>query len=548
MSSLLLWPSLIRRMGRAITLVVLLSLLPPVYSAEPPRKPNVLFILADDMGFSDAGCYGGEIETPTLDRLAAGGLRFTQFYNTARCWPTRSALMTGYYAQQVRMDPPQGRLPQWARVMPHYLKPLGYRCYHSGKWHVPGAPRVLQDGGFDHSYKLDDHDRHFNPQRHTEDDQPLPAVKPGNGYYTTTAIADHAIHYLQEHTRKHSEQPFFQYLAFTTPHFPLHALPEDIERYRQRYLVGWDVIRERRLKRLHDMAIVTCGLSDRQPDLLPSWNLSETELKKRIGPGEAGRAVAWEELSQEQQTFQAHKMAIHAAMIDRMDRDIGRVVAQVKAMGALDNTLIFFASDNGASAEQMIRGDGHDPTAPPGSARTFLCLGPGWSTAANTPMRLHKTWVHEGGIATPLIVHWPQGIAARGELRHDVGHVIDIVPTLLELAGGTWTETWKGAKAPPLPGRSLVPAFSRNGSVTREFLFFHHQGHRALRMGDWKLVSLKDTGDDWELYDLAADRCEKVNQAASQPEQVRMLAARWKELEDQFRRQAGPAPEAKKKP
>ena len=207
-------------------------------------KPNFVIILADDMGFSDPGCYGGEIQTPNLDRLAANGLRFTQFYNTARCWPTRSSLLTGYYAQQIGMDPPKGKLPPWTRVLPRYLKPLGYRCYHSGKWHLLGAPRSVVDGGFDHSYRFEDWDRYFLPSRHFEDDRPLPPVKPDSGYYATTAFADHAINYLQDHATNHAAEPFFLYLAFISPHFPLHALPEDIARYRDRYLAGWDVIRE----------------------------------------------------------------------------------------------------------------------------------------------------------------------------------------------------------------------------------------------------------------------------------------------------------------
>jgi len=518
---------------------IVLTFSSPTVHAAP--RPNVLIILADDMGFSDAGCFGGEIHTPNIDALAADGLRFTRFYNTARCWPTRSALITGYYAQQVRMDPPVGLLPAWARLLPQYLKPMGYRCYHSGKWHVPGCIKQCADGGFDHSYTLDDQDRHFGPRRLTEDDRHLPPVDPDSGYYSTTAIADHAIKYLKEHAEQHADEPFFQYLAFICPHFPLQAPAEDIARYKDRYLEGWDAIRDERLKRLREMGIVNCGLSDRQPGIIPDWNLPEQELKRRIGPGEAGRAVAWDELNDEQKKFQAIKMSIHAAMIDRMDREIGRVLEQVRAMGAMDNTIIFFLSDNGASAEQIIRGDGNDPAAAPGSAKSYLCLGPGWSTASNTPLKLHKTWVHEGGISTALVVHWPAGIKARGELRHDVGHVIDFVPTLLDLAGGTWSDQWHNATAPPLPGRSLVPAFTKDDSVTRDFLYFQHQGHGALRMGDWKIVSLAPGKAPWELYDLAADRCEMRDLADLHPEQVNEMAAKWDELQAQFRKQAGPA-------
>lgn len=507
----------------------------PSRAAGRDGKPNFLVILADDMGFSDAGCYGGEIETPNLDRLAADGLRFTRFYNTARCWPSRATLLTGYYAQQVRMDPPEGRLPPWTKLLPHYLKPLGYRSYHSGKWHISGAPRPVADGGFDHSYMLEDFDRSFAPKKHSEDDRPLPAVAPGGGYYMTTAIAGHAIRCLKEHTRDHPDKPFFQYVAFTSPHFPLRASPEDIARYSDRYARGWDIVRQERWKRLRELGMIDCALSDRDPRTVPDWNLSEKELTRRIGLGEVGRAVAWNDLSTEQKAFQAAKMAIHAAMVDRMDREIGRVLDQIKAMNALDDTLIIFASDNGASAEQIIRGDGHDPAALAGSASTFLCLGPGWSTAANTPFRLHKSWVHEGGIATPMIVTWTKGISARGALRHDVGHLIDIVPTLLELAG---VHARNGMPAPTLPGRSLVPTFVRDVGVEREPLFFSHDGNRALREGDWKLVSSRQNGNLWELYDLGKDRCESVDLAARQPARVRRMETRWLEMNAKFRQQS----------
>jgi len=506
-------------------------------AAEREIPPNVAIIIADDLGYSDLGCYGGEIETPNLDGLASGGLRFTQFYNTARCWPTRACVLTGYYAQQVRMDPPKGRLPEWTRVLPHYLKPLGYRSYQSGKWHLHGAPRAVADGGFDRSYLVADQDRFFSPRRTSLDDEPLPPVAEGSGYYATTAIAEYAIRFLREHAEQHAEEPFFLYLAFTSPHFPLHAPAEDVDRYQQRYAVGWDAIREQRYKQLRASGIVRCPLSPAEPDVIPHWNFPAERLAAEIGPGEAPGAVPWNELSLEQRAFQAIKMAIHAAMVDRMDREIGRVLDQLRAMGTFENTVIFFLSDNGASAEQIIRGDNHDPDAAPGSAKSYLCLGPGWSTAANTPFRRHKSWVHEGGIATPLVVHWPKGISARGELRHDVGHVIDFVPTLLDLAGGQASGRWNGPQPPPLPGKSLVPAFARNGATERDFFFFSHGGNRALRAGDWKLVSARDD-DRWHLYDLGADRSETKDLSAGQPERVQQMETRWTRLDAEFRRQA----------
>jgi arylsulfatase A-like enzyme len=502
-------------------------------ATERPSRPNIVIILADDLGFSDLGCYGGEIKTPSLDALAAGGLRFTQFYNTARCWPTRAALLTGYYAQQVRRDTvagipsgAAGTRPKWARLLPEMLKPLGYRSYHVGKWHIDGMPLA---GGFDRSYYLEDVGRYFHPRTYYEDDRKQPPVEPGSGYYATTAIAEHGIGFLAEHEAKHRAQPFFLYLAFNAPHFPLQAPADDIERYRGRYRSGWESIRAERAKRIRDLGIVSASPSAVERGIGPPYdNPNAMEL---LGPGEVNRPLLWGSLNDGQRAFQATKMVIHAAMIDRMDREIGRVLAQLRKMGAFDDTLIFFLSDNGASAEIMVRDDGHDPAAPAGSSRTHLCLGPGWSTVANTPFRRHKTWVHEGGISTPLVVHWPKGIEARGELRRDAGHVIDVVPTILELMGVPQPPL---EHAPPaLPGLSLVPAFARDGTVKHDELWWQHEGNRAIRVGDWKLVAAGKNGA-WELYDLASDRTEMHDLAGERPEKVRELARRWEERRDGF--------------
>lgn len=507
----------------------------PAMAAGPP---NFLIILADDMGFSDLGCYGGEIATPNLDALASGGLRFTQFYNTARCWPTRACILTGYYAQQIHMDPPKGRLPRWARTLPQYLKPAGYRCYHSGKWHVLGAPRPVADGGFDRSYWFEDWDRYFTPGKHFRDDAQLPQVGSGEGYYATTAFADEMIGFLKEHEEKHGGRPFLAYLAFVAPHFPLHALQEDIARYRGRYREGWDALRETRWRRAQELGIVNCGLAEREPGFSPRY--FKPEIMGRLGPGESRHPVAWSDLSEDQRELQATKMAIHAAMVDRMDREIGRVIAQVRAMRALEDTVIFFLSDNGADATLLIRGDGHDPAAAPGSAGSYLCLGPGFASASNAPFRRYKVWAHEAGVSTPLIVHWSRGIRARGELRRDIGHVIDFVPTLLELSGAEAGAEWQGERAPPLPGRSLVPAFAGDGMLAREYLFFHHEGNRAIRRGDWKLVSARESDDAWELYDLSDDRCEARDLASGHADLVRELAALWERCDARFRADAGP--------
>ncbi len=279
--------------------------------------------------------------------------------------------------------------------------------------------------------------------------------------------------------------------------------------------------------------IVQCPLSPLDAEVIPKWNLSEEKLREQIGPGEVGHAVPWKELNAEQQQFQAVKMAIHAAMVHRMDLEIGRVLRQLESMGVFDNTLVLFLSDNGASAEQIVRGDLHDRAAPPGSAKTFLCLGPGWSSAANTPFRLHKSWVHEGGIATPLIAHWPQGIAARGQLRRNPGHVIDLAPTILELAGGQWPRTYAGQAVPPPPGKSLVPVLAKDDSVTHDYFWWYHIGNRALRMGDWKLVATDRS--PWELYDLRDDRSESKNLAAEHPEKVSELDRVWAQHMEEFR-------------
>ncbi len=507
----------------------LLALFTADISAAELARPNILVILADDLGFSDLGCYGGEIATPHLDALATGGLRYTQFYNTARCWPTRAAILTGYYAQQVHFDelPGAGKSdrsrPKWSRLITEYLRPLGYRTYHSGKWHIDGKP---VQSGFNRSYWTEDYNRNFAPQQHYLDDLPLPPVEPGTGYYSTTAIADRTIEFLQQHAAQHEKEPFFAYMAFICPHFPLHAPAGDIARYDGKYDLGWDEVRRARWQRIEKSLDLPGELSPREPKIGPPHN--NPKARQELGPREVWNELAWAELTADQQAFQAAKMQVHAAMVDRMDQEIGRVVNQLRAMNALDNTVIFFLSDNGASAEIMIRGDGNDASASAGSAETFLCLGPGWSNAANTPFRRHKSWVHEGGIATPLIIHWPVGIATRGEVRQTVGHVIDLAPTIVHLAGGTWPAD---TNAPPSPGRDISPTFSTDAPLDRT-LWWLHEGNRAVRKGNWKLVAAR--GEPWELYNLATDRAENRNLAAEDPEKVRELDQLWSEMAKQF--------------
>jgi arylsulfatase len=406
-------------------------------------------------------------------------------------------------------------------LLPDLLKPKGYRSYHSGKWHIDG--KVLASG-FDRSLDMRNQGNYFSSKGNSIDDVAATPSADEQDYYATIATVDHAIDCLQEHATEYAERPFFHYVAFIAPHFPLHGLPEDIARYHGKYLDGWDVLRQQRYARQTEMGLLTTTLSKLEPDLGPPYQPNQKTLD-RLGSGEVDRPLTWVDLTEQQRQFQAVKMSIHAAMVDRMDREIGRLVDQLKGMGAFENTLIFFASDNGASAEIMVRDGGHDPAAASGSAATYLCLGPGFSSAANTPFRRHKTWVHEGGISTPLVAHWPAGIKARGEFRKTPAHVIDIVPTVLELAGIAKPADWQGEPIPPSPGRSLVPALTADVAVERDLLWWLHEGNRAIRVGDLKLVAARN--QPWELYDMRTDRAESNNLVEQQPQKVERLELLW---------------------
>jgi arylsulfatase len=506
------------------------------HAAESPAasKPNVIIILADDLGYSDLGCYGSEIATPNLDALAKEGLRFSQFYNSARCWPTRAALLTGYYPQQIRRDRlptfaggMMKQRPAWAPLLPALLKSAGYRSYHSGKWHIDGS--VLASG-FDRSCNIVNGGNFFTNAGTFINDKPLKPVKSGPDHYITITTANFAIECLKDHAAQTPGKPFFQYIAFHAPHFPLHALPADIAKYRDKYLVGWDSLRQSRYAKQKSIGLISSELSALEHQVGPPAKFPEAQ--KPLLPHEVFNTPDWSDITPAQQQFQAAKMAIHAAMVDRMDQEIGRIIAQLKAMNAYENTLILFASDNGASAEIMIRDGGHDPHAELGSATTYPCLGPGFSSAANTPFRRHKSWVHEGGISTPLIVHWPRLIKSQNALRHTPAHVIDVVPTILELAGVTKPQEWQGTPVPPAPGKSLVAAFANDTTIERESLWWLHEGNRASRVGDWKLVALRD--HDWELYNLANDRTEQHNLASQHPDRVKTLSDLWEKKTQAF--------------
>ena len=502
-------------------------------SAISQKQPNVLIVLADDLGFSDLGSYGSEIDTPNLDSLAEQGVRFSNFYNSARCWASRAALISGYYPQQMNADPIDRKtIRRWSTPISTILKQQGYRAYHSGKWHIPMYDQTTKDGGFDQSYSLNDHNRFFYAKGHTENDQPLPHIKKGADYYATSAIADHMIKYLKQHQTDHSDQPFFGYLAFTSPHFPLMAPQETINKYDGKYDAGWDVLKQRRLDELRNQGFPAWKPSAREPQIDAPSRLKGTE--EALGPIETYNAVEWDTLSAEQKSYQAKKMQIHAAMIDEMDRAIGRVITQIRSMGALEDTLIMFMSDNGASAEILVRGDGHNPEVPMGSGESYLCLGPGFANLANAPFRRYKIWNHEGGIATPMIAFWPKGINPElaGSINQQPGHLVDVVPTIMNIIG--INDSFRKAEAPPLPGSSFSDAFKGETMQKRGAIFFKHKGNRGMRLGDWKVVSSPTDRNKWELYNLKNDRTETTNLAAQFPEKIQQLTQYWQKLEDQM--------------
>jgi arylsulfatase len=514
------------------------------------EKPNVLIILVDDMGYSDPGCFGGEIHTPNINKLAEGGLRFTHFYNSGRCWPTRSSLLTGYYANAIGMDPiiREKACPSWVTTIPAYLREAGYRSYHSGKYHFLNNKPPVRAGGFDQSYWIERGNDFYYDFVHYRNDSALTPFSPEDSALTTTVITDRALDMLKEHEGAYAESPFFLYLAYRAPHFPLMAWEEDIKRYKDRYTEGWDVLRQERWKRMFKAGLINHDLPPREEKVNQTYEhlMKDRILLDSMTPGEVLFPVAWESLSQEEKEFQALKMSIHAAMVDRVDQETGRVLTWLENHQKLENTVIFFLSDNGASAEIMIRGNGHDRTARPGSAESYLCLGPGWAGASNTPFRRYKSWTHEGGIATPLIVHWPEGIKEQGSLRAAPGHVVDLLPTLLDLAGLKQETELNGIPVPPLHGASLVPAFTEGGSITRDFLYFNHHGtfaddktNRALRMGNWKIVASGTDGYGWELYNLEKDRGEQRDLAGEMPEFLEQMVRKWEETEKYYQELSG---------
>jgi arylsulfatase A-like enzyme len=494
-----------------------------VYAAG---KPNIVVILADDMGFSDLGCYGSEIATPNLNRLAENGVRFTQFYNTGRCCPTRAALLTGLYSHQAGVGHMtdertgkngellpgySGRLNDRCVTIAEVLKPAGYFTAMTGKWHVGHNFGVMPSGrGFDRSLHAAAGGFYFSDAKggplfldgksvgRTND--PLPKQ-----WYTTDIWTEYGLKFVDE--ARAAKKPFFLYVAENAPHFPLQVPQEEIQRWRGKYKVGWDALREARYRRQIEM-----GLIDK------SWPLSPR----------LPEVPAWESLSPEQQDRYDLLMSIYAAVVEHMDRAIGKLIDGLKERGELDNTLIFFLSDNGGNAESGIAGK-TGAAGVPGDAKSDVFIGQCWATLNNTPFVRYKHYTDEGGISTPLIAHWPKGIPAarNGQFEKQPGHLVDIMATCLDVAGATYPKEYSGKSITPYQGVSLRPALLGEDIKRGKPIFWEHEGNRAVREGQWKVVALE--GKPWRLYDLAADRTEQLDLAAGQPERVKALAAKWDE-------------------
>src|SRR5262245_47228840 len=517
---------------------MLIALVLSAATATAAERPNILLILADDLGFSDLGCYGGEIATPNLDALAKNGLRFRQFYNCARCCPTRASLVTGLYPHQAGVgdmtgdtgQPGYRGFPQPNTVtIAEVLNAAGYRTSMVGKWHLGGPKRPTPiDRGFDEFYGMiggfnscfqEDPFYTRLPASHAKREYAKDA------FYSTDAYGDYALDFVA--IARKEKKPFFQYLAFNAPHFPLHARSEDIRKYANTYTVGWDKVRENRHERQIELGLFPKGtpLSPRSP------------FATRSDFERSGENPAWDTLDVDRRADLARRMAVYAAMVECMDRNIGRVIDDLKKNGELDNTLVFFLSDNGACAEWDPFGfDGSsgpknilhkgDQLAGMGGPGTYHSYGSGWANACCTPFRMYKHYCHEGGIRTPMIAQWPNGIAAKGEFRDQVGHVIDVMATCVDVAGATYPVKRRDRTVTPVEGKSLVPAFAGK-PLDREYLAWEHEGNRAIRSGQWKLVA--KAGAAWELYNLEADPVEMNDHAAKQSDQVMELAAKWDE-------------------
>ncbi len=528
-----------------------------------PNRPNIIYIMSDDMGYSDIGCYGSEIDTPNLDALAAGGLRFTQFYNTARCCPTRASLMSGLYPHQAGIghmmddrghDGYRGELNRQCVTIPEVLRTAGYRTYMAGKWHVTKVVHPLAEAdkhnwpvqrGFDRFYgTIHGAGSFFDPNTLTRDnefvspfadDQYKPKQMAHGEFYYTDAIADHAARYIADHHYQSDEQPFFLYVSFTAAHWPMHALKKDIAKYQGSYDAGYDAIRDARYKKMIDLGLIDA-------DSTVNWPIPD----------------AWKE--KEHWEWDKRNMEVYAAMIDSMDQGIGRIVESLKETGQFENTLICFFQDNGGCAENYGRGGvGKPPADAPtlpalpadylqrdmtpkqtrdgypmrtgkgamaGPADTAIGYGRGWATVSNTPFREYKHWTHEGGISTPLIAHWPETITRHGEFESTPSHLIDLMATAVSVSGAQYPKKFHGGQSiKPMEGKDLLPVFLGQG-LQRDAIYWEHEGNRAVRSGDYKLVA-KGAAGRWQLYNIARDRSEQNDLSREKPKLKEQLAAMW---------------------
>jgi arylsulfatase A-like enzyme len=561
-----------------VAILMMLAMGGAVGRLHADGPPNIIYIMSDDMGFSDLGCYGSEIETPNLDSLATGGIRFTQFYNTARCCPTRASLLTGLYPHQAGIghmmddrghDGYRGELNRHCVTIGEVLKGANYRCYVTGKWHVTSKVNVdsidqkfnwpLQRG-FDRFYgTIHGAGSFWDPNSLTRDNATLspfndplypknPSPHEGsddpNDFFYTDAISDHAVKFIHDHHQETEDQPFFMYVAFTAAHWPMHARPKDIAKYAGRYDAGYAAIRKARFEKMIRLGLVDAETTT-NPPIPEDW--MDDDL--------------WE--------LDRRSMEVYAAMIDNMDQGVGRIIESLKDTGQYENTLICFFQDNGGCAEEYGRGpqqlkdsqvradkptlepmtadqlqrdmqpkqtrDGYPvrvgKEAMPGTPDTYMAYGKVWATVSNTPFREYKHWVHEGGISSPLIVHWPDHIDRPGTLEKTPAHLIDLMATAVDVGSAEYPETYHdGQSIYPMEGRSLAPLFrvetSSPDAIKREALYWEHEGNRAIRVGDEKLVA-KGANGPWELYNIRLDRNEKNNLADAQPERVKHLAAMW---------------------
>lgn len=557
-----------------ILLLVLVSVSIQQVRAQD-KEPNILLILADDLGYSDLGSYGGEIDTPNLDKLAANGIRFTQMYTSARCSPSRAALLTGLYPHQAgigffagnRPNNPhgyRGKLQDNAVTIAEVLREAGYRTFMTGKWHV-GEPVPTKQGfeefyGFTHGYAVNS----WSPKMMVRlpKNRPDPQYKKGE-FFSTNAFTDYAIKFIKQARKETPEKPWFMYVAFNAPHFPLQAPDKYIDKYRKKYQSGWDKLRQERLARMKRIGIIP-----EDTELSPRGFIPRPEVAKRHGvPGNLERNPAWSKIPAKRQQDLARRMAVYAGMVDNMDDNIGRIVDYLKATGEFDNTVILFVSDNGACAEwgpygfdlnQSIlapnkkRGYGISAATPglpsklhvgkelekmgsPGG--TGIAYGSGWANLSNTPFSGYKQYTYEGGLATPFIVHWPNRIPEDqwGSLRHQPSFLFDITVTIIDLAEAEYPKRYEGNEITPLEGKSLMPVIAGKKFKMRT-LVFEHAGNVALRRGKWKLVGigvLNNKGmvenPNWRLYNMEEDRSEIYDLSQLYPEIVTKMKKKFLE-------------------